>query len=218
MSVRKDPSGRRWVEVEIEVPGTLEQVWEAIASGPGVSAWFVPTEVRADGTVVCHFGPGMDQIGKPTLWEPPRRFAARTSNFGLEGMDGKEDSMRITLTSVMVDDQEKALAFYAGTLGFVKLDIPMGPFKFLTVVSPEEPDGTQLLLEPNANPAARAFQEVMMEQGIPLASFGVADIQKEHQRLVKLGVSFTTGPTKSGPATLAVFKDTCGNLIQIAQT
>jgi catechol 2,3-dioxygenase-like lactoylglutathione lyase family enzyme len=97
------------------------------------------------------------------------------------------------------------------------MDIPMGHFSFLTVVSPEDPDGTQLLLEPNENPAAKIFQAAMMEQGIPLTSFGVDDVRKEYERLRKLGVDFTMEPTETGPTTTAVFKDTCGNLIQIAQ-
>ena len=126
--------------------------------------------------------------------------------------------MRIKLTSVFVKDQEKALQFYTGTLGFVKKsDIPAGEYRWLTVVSPEEPNGTQLVLEPNNNPAARAYQEAIFIQGIPAASFFVDDIHKEYDRLKKMGVAFKSGPTKAGPATIAVFKDTCGNLIQINQ-
>ena len=124
--------------------------------------------------------------------------------------------MKIKLTSVLVDDQDKALKFYTEVLGFVKKrDIPAGEFKFLTVVSPEEPDGTELLLEPNENPAAKTFQKAIFEQGIPLAAFAVEDIQKEYERMKKLGVVFTMEPTKMGPVTQAVFDDTCGNLIQI---
>jgi len=126
--------------------------------------------------------------------------------------------MRIKLTSVFVKDQEKALQFYTGALGFVKKsDISAGQYRWLTVVSPEEPDGTQLVLEPNENPAARAYQEAIFIQGIPAASFFVDDVQKEYDRLKKMGVAFKSGPTQAGPAMIAVFEDTCGNLIQISQ-
>jgi catechol 2,3-dioxygenase-like lactoylglutathione lyase family enzyme len=126
--------------------------------------------------------------------------------------------MKIKLTSVLVDDQDKALKFYTDILGFVKkFDIPVGEFKWLTVVSPEEPDGTELVLEPNNNPAASTYQKALFEQGIPLTAFEVDDIHKEYARLKALGVVFTMEPTKMGPSTLAVFEDTCGNLIQIYQ-
>jgi catechol 2,3-dioxygenase-like lactoylglutathione lyase family enzyme len=126
--------------------------------------------------------------------------------------------MRIKLTSVFVKDQEKALQFYTGTLGFVKkLDIPMGKYRWLTVVSPEEPDGTQLLLEPNDNPTARTFQEAIFTQGIPAAAFFVDDIQKEYNKLNKMGVGFKSSLVKSESTTYAIFDDTCGNLIVINQ-
>ena len=126
--------------------------------------------------------------------------------------------MRIKLTSVYVDDQDKALKFYTEVLGFVKKrDIPVGEFKFLTVVSPEEPDGTELLLEPSENPATQAFKKAVFEQGIPLATFFVEDNQKEFVRMKKLGVKFTMEPTSMGPTTAAVFDDTCGNFIQLNQ-
>jgi catechol 2,3-dioxygenase-like lactoylglutathione lyase family enzyme len=122
------------------------------------------------------------------------------------------------LSSVLVEDQEKALKFYTEVLGFVKKrDFPVGKFKWLTVVSPEGPEGVQLLLEPNENPAARSFQQAMFEQGIPMRAFSVDDIEAEHRRLRDLGVRFTMEPTKNGPATVAVFDDTCGNLIQLYQ-
>ena len=112
----------------------------------------------------------------------------------------------------------KHLNFYTEVLGFVKnKDIPLGEFRWLTVVSPEEPDGTELLLEPNQNPAAKTFQAALFKQGIPLTAFEVEDIQKEFQRMKKLGAVFTMEPVKTGPAILAVFDDTCGNLIQIYQ-
>ena len=118
----------------------------------------------------------------------------------------------------MVDDQDKALKFYTEVLGFVKKrDIPVGEAKFLTVVSPEEPDGTELLLEPSDNPAAKTFKKAIFEQGIAATAFAVEDIQKEYERMKKLGVKFAMEPTKMGPVTQAVFDDTCGNLIQIYQ-
>jgi catechol 2,3-dioxygenase-like lactoylglutathione lyase family enzyme len=126
--------------------------------------------------------------------------------------------MRIKLSSVFVDDQDKALKFYTEVLGFVKkTDIPVGQYKWLTVVSPEEPDGTELLLEPSDNPATKTFKKAIFEQGIPLTAFAVEDVQKEYERLKKLGVRFTMEPTKTGPTTVAVFDDTCGNFIQIYQ-
>ena len=125
--------------------------------------------------------------------------------------------MRINVTSVLVDDQERALRFYADILGFVpKTDIPLGEHRWLTVVSPEDPGGTELLLEPDAHPAARPFKAALVEDGIPFTSFGVADVQAEYERLRALGVTFTQQPVEMGPVTTAVFDDTCGNLIQIA--
>jgi predicted enzyme related to lactoylglutathione lyase len=126
--------------------------------------------------------------------------------------------MKIKLTSVMVDDQEKALKFYTEILGFVKkTEIPMGEHKWLTVVSNEERDGVELLLEPMGFPPAKVYQKAVFDAGIPLAVFFVDDIQKEFERLEKLGVKFNTKPTKMGPVTLAVFEDTCGNNLQIVQ-
>jgi predicted enzyme related to lactoylglutathione lyase len=126
--------------------------------------------------------------------------------------------MKIILTSVMVDDQDKALKFYTEVLGFVKKnDIPMGEARWLTVVSPEGPDDVELLLEPMGFPPARTYQKALFEAGIPLTSFAIDDIQKEYERMKKLGVVFKTAPTKMGPVTIAVFEDTCGNLIQMAQ-
>jgi glyoxylase I family protein len=126
--------------------------------------------------------------------------------------------MRIKLTSLMVDDQDKALKFYTEVLGFQKKhEFPAGGYKWLTVVSPEAPQDIELSLEPNANPAAKTFQKAMFDQKIPLAAFEVGDIEKEYDRLAHLGVVFTTKPTRTGPVTIAVFSDTCGNLIQIYQ-
>ncbi len=126
--------------------------------------------------------------------------------------------MKIKLNSVFVDDQDKALKFYTEVLGFVKKrDIPVGQFKWLTVVSPEGPDDIELLLEPNDNPAAKTYQKAIFEQGIATTSFAVEDIQKEYERMKKLGVVFTMEPTKMGPVIVAVFDDTCGNLIQLSQ-
>ncbi len=126
--------------------------------------------------------------------------------------------MRIYLTSVYVDDQDKALAFYTDILGFEKkVEVPVGEHRWLTVISPEDPDGPELLLEPDAHPASRAFKTALRADGIPLTSFAVEDIRKEHERLQGLGVQFTMEPTEMGPVTIAVFDDTCGNLIQIAE-
>ncbi len=126
--------------------------------------------------------------------------------------------MKIKLNSIFVDDQDKALAFYTDKLGFVKKhDIPLGEFKWLTVVSPEEPNGTELVLEPNDNPAASTFQKAIFEQGIPITAFTVNDIQADYERLKGLGVEFTMEPTNMGMTTMAVLNDTCGNLIQIFQ-
>ena len=127
--------------------------------------------------------------------------------------------MKIVLTSVLVDNQDKALRFYCDTLGFqTKLDIPMGEHRWLTVVSPSDPEGVQLVLEPDAHPAARKFKAALKADGIPVTSFQVEDIQAEHARLSALEVSFTQPPVAMGPVTTAVLDDTCGNLIQIMQT
>lgn len=126
--------------------------------------------------------------------------------------------MKIVVTSVLVDDQEKALRFYTDVLGFVKKhDIPMGPYRWLTVVSPGDEDGTELVLEPDAHPAAGVFKRALVEDGIPYTSFGVDDVQAEFDRLCSAGVHFTQPPVAMGPVTTAVLDDTCGNLIQIAQ-
>ena len=126
--------------------------------------------------------------------------------------------MRIKLHSIMVDDQDKALAFYTKVLGFqLKHDIPAGGARWITVVSPEGPADLELVLEPNENPAGRAFQEAMFAQGIPLAAFEVDDVETEFARLQKKKVVFTMKPTVMGPVTIAVFADTCGNLIQLYQ-
>ena len=124
--------------------------------------------------------------------------------------------MKIILTSIFVDNQDDALRFYTEKLGFVeKENVPIGAFKWLTVVSPDDEGGTELLLEPNDNPAAQTYQKEIFKQGIPAASFGIDDIEKEYERLTSLGVVFTTKPTQVGGATVATFDDTCGNLIQI---
>ena len=125
--------------------------------------------------------------------------------------------MNITLTSVFVDDQEKALRFYTDVLGFVaKNDVPMGEHRWLTVVSPDQPDGVELVLEPDEHPAARAYKQGLVADGIPYNSFSVTDVQAEYDRLTALGVRFTQPPTQMGPVTTAVLDDTCGNLLQIA--
>jgi predicted enzyme related to lactoylglutathione lyase len=134
------------------------------------------------------------------------------------GAGQEERGPRIIVTSVLVDDQDKALRFYTDVLGFVKKqDLPVGKFRWLTVVSPESPDGVELLLEPNDNPAALTFQKAIFDQGIPLAMFGVDDLEREYGRLRKLGVAFRTPPTPMGQVGIAVLEDTCGNLIQLTQ-
>ncbi len=124
--------------------------------------------------------------------------------------------MKIKITTIYVDDQEKALRFYTEVLGFLKkADFTQGPFRWLTVASPEEPDGTQLQLARDDNPAGRAYQQAIFAQGQPAAMFYVDDVQREHDRLKPLGADFTMPPTKVTGSTIAMLKDTCGNLIQI---
>ena len=126
--------------------------------------------------------------------------------------------MKIKLTSLFVNDQAKALEFYTKTLGFLKKqDVTAGKYRWLTVSSPEEPNGTQVVLEPNDNPAAKSYQESIFKQGIPSTMFFVDDIQKEYERLKSQGVKFTMAPTKTPGSTIARFDDTVGNLIQITQ-
>ncbi|WP_409300375.1 VOC family protein [Peribacillus sp. SCS-155] len=126
--------------------------------------------------------------------------------------------MKIIVTSLFVQDQEKALEFYTAKLGFVKKeDVPVGEFRWITLVSPDAQDGTELLLEPNNHPAAKEYQKKIFGDGIPATMFGVSDIHKEYKRLLDNGVKFTMEPKKMGEVTIAVFDDTCGNLIQIVQ-
>jgi catechol 2,3-dioxygenase-like lactoylglutathione lyase family enzyme len=125
--------------------------------------------------------------------------------------------MKINLTSVLVDDQAKALDFYTDKLGFVKkTDVPMGEFRWLTLVGSDDPDGPELLLEPDAHPAAKPFKDALVSDGIPYTSFAVDDATAECKRLQALGVRFTQEPLQMGPVTTAVLDDTCGNLIQIS--
>ncbi|MYR61426.1 VOC family protein [Streptomyces sp. SID625] len=127
--------------------------------------------------------------------------------------------MRIHLSSVFVDDQEKALRFYTEVLGFVKKhDVPVGPDRWLTVVSAEEPDGTELLLEPSGHPAVRPYKSALVQDGIPATSFAVDDVHAEFERLRGLGVRFVQEPLEAGPVTTAVLDDTCGNLIQLVHS
>jgi catechol 2,3-dioxygenase-like lactoylglutathione lyase family enzyme len=126
--------------------------------------------------------------------------------------------MRIKLNSIMVDDQSKALKFYTEVLGFQKKhDIPVGEYRWITVVSPEGPSDLELALEPNANPAGKTFQQALFAQGIPATAFEVSDLAAEFARLTALKVAFTQEPTRAGPVMIAVFADTCGNLIQLYQ-
>ncbi|GHG99772.1 VOC family protein [Streptomyces rubradiris] len=127
--------------------------------------------------------------------------------------------MRIHLTNVFVDDQDKALRFYTEVLGFVrKHDVPLGEDRWLTVVSPEDPHGTELLLEPSGHPAVRPYKTALVQDGIPAASFAVDDVRAEFDRLRRLGVRFTQEPLETGTVTTAVLDDTCGNLIQLVHT
>jgi catechol 2,3-dioxygenase-like lactoylglutathione lyase family enzyme len=126
--------------------------------------------------------------------------------------------MRIVVSSIFVDDQEKALAFYTQKLGFVKkTDIPLGAARWLTVVGPDNTDGTELVLEPDSHPAVGPFKSALAQDGIPFTSFAVEDIHAEYERLRSAGVEFTQPPIVMGPVTTAVLDDTCGNLIQLAQ-
>jgi catechol 2,3-dioxygenase-like lactoylglutathione lyase family enzyme len=126
--------------------------------------------------------------------------------------------MKIHLSSVFVDDQDKALRFYTDVLGFVKkTEVPLGEHRWLTVVSPEDPDGTELVLEPDGHPAVKPYKAALVADGIPVTSFAVDNVHAEFNRLRELGVHFTQEPLEMGPVTTAVLDDTCGNLIQIAQ-
>lgn len=126
--------------------------------------------------------------------------------------------MNIIVTSLFVDDQDKALKFYTDVLGFVKKhDVPAGNFRWITVVSKDNENGTELVLEPNDNQAAQDYQNSLLQQGIPATMFGVNDIDKEYERLISHGVEFTMEPTAAGDMKLAVFNDTCGNLIQLIE-
>ena len=127
--------------------------------------------------------------------------------------------MRINLASVLVDDQDKALRFYTEVLGFTKKhEVPLGAHRWITVVSPEDPDGVELALEPDEHPMAKPYKDALVQDGIPFTSFAVEDVQREYERLSALGVRFTQEPMEAGPVTTAVLDDTCGNLIQIAAT
>lgn len=126
--------------------------------------------------------------------------------------------MKIIVTSIFVDDQEQALEFYSEILGFVKKhDVPAGEFRWITLVSPNDLEGTELVLEPNNHPAAKEYQKKLYDDGIPATMFGIEDVHQEYERLLKQGVKFTMEPKNVGEVTIAIFDDTCGNLIQIAQ-
>ncbi len=130
----------------------------------------------------------------------------------------RRTSLKIIVTSLFVQDQGRALEFYSEKLGFIKKeDVPVGEFRWITLVSPDDQGGTELLLEPNNHPAAKEYQQRIYADGIPATMFGVADIQAEYRRLKDKGVTFTMEPTKMGDITIAVFDDTCGNLIQIVE-
>ena len=133
-------------------------------------------------------------------------------------VEKESTALKIRVASLIVDDQDKAEKFYTEVLGFeVKENVPAGEFRWLTVVSPDERDGTQLALEPNDNPASKTFQEAIFDQGIPATMFFVEDVRKTYEKLVELGVVFTVQPRDMGGTFAAIFNDTCGNLIMIAQ-
>ena len=145
-------------------------------------------------------------------------FVIANSTGHTSQQSGGINNMKVIVTSIFVEDQDKALQFYSETLGFVKKhDVPAGEFRWITLVSPEDQKGTEIVLEPNNNPIAKDYQNRLFEEGIPVTMFGVEDIQKEYERLLQLGVKFTMKPTKMGEISIAVFDDTCGNLIQIIQ-
>lgn len=126
--------------------------------------------------------------------------------------------MKVIVTSIFVQDQDKALEFYSEKLGFIKKDdVPAGEYRWITLVSPEDQGGTEILLEPNDHPAAKEYQKKLFADGIPATMFGVEDVRKEYLRLTEKDVQFTMEPTEMGNVTIAVFDDTCGNLIQIIQ-
>lgn len=154
-----------------------------------------------------------------TLWMQVKHSHKNLSNEHSQlNIKGGKNIMKIIVTSIFVEDQDKALEFYSETLGFVKkYDVPAGEFRWITLVSPDEKEGTELLLEPNNHPAAKEYQQKIFADGIPATMFGVTDIRKEYKRLVKKGVKFTMKPTEMGEVTIAVFEDTCGNLIQIVE-
>lgn len=146
------------------------------------------------------------------------RFAAGMVHKYLQEVRTREKTMKIRFASVFVDDQEKALRFYTDVLGFVKKsDMPVGDFRWLTVVSPDGPAEIELLLEPNDNPAAKTYQEAIFAQDIAATAFVVGNIEREHERLAGLGVHFRIPPTETQGPTIAMFEDTCGNLIQLVQ-
>ena len=126
--------------------------------------------------------------------------------------------IRIVVTSILVDDQQKALRFYTEKLGFIKkTEVPLGEHSWLTVVPPNDPEGIELVLEPDTHPAVRPFKEALVADGIPFTSFGVDDVHAEYERLRRAGVRFTQPPVSMGPVTTAVLDDTCGNLIELAK-
>ena len=145
-----------------------------------------------------------------------RNVSANTLGNDMAGKETGGATLKIKLSKIYVDDQEKALRFYTDVLGFVKkADFSQGPFRWLTVASPEEPDGTELQLALNDDPAAKAYQQATFKQGQPAAMFYVDDVQREHDRMKPLGAKFTTPPNKVTGSTIAIVNDTCGNLIQI---
>ena len=212
-----DPTRRKILDELAERDGqTLFEICSRLAMKHGLTSSRQAVSQHLDvleavGLVVSH------REGRYKFHHFDRRPLEQIADIWRRTDPGGRD-VRINLTSVLVDDQDKALRFYTDVLGFEKkTEVPMGEHRWLTVVSPDDPDGTELLLEPDAHPAAKVFKEALVGDGIPFTSFAVNDVAAEFARLKGLGVRFTQEPAAMGPVTTAVFDDTCGNLIQIAQ-
>lgn len=215
-----------WVVSRITVRGTHRGEWLGMApTGKTLEFTGVNIDKVIDGRIVEHGGAA--NLYAPLLEAGAIRTVDDSTDRTLQtDPDVRSDQpttrpeaqMKIKLSSIVVDEQDKALKFYTDILGFVKkTDFPVGEFRWLTVVSPQGPEDIELVLEPNAHPAAKTYQEAIYKDGIPATAFAVEDIQQEYERLKKLGVRFTMEPTKTGGPTIAVFDDTCGNLIQLYQ-
>jgi catechol 2,3-dioxygenase-like lactoylglutathione lyase family enzyme len=231
--------GARWITVvSVDEPNGTEASLEPIAGFPAARKF--QKALFEAGTPLVSFASGdiekqverLKGLGVKFSVEPtsvgPTRIAILDDTCGnhiqiyqttgISNSTGLTSTLKIKRNSVLVDDQEKALKFYTETLGLVKKkEMPTGAARWLTVVSPDEPDGTELLLEPLSFAPARTWQATLHKGGIPLTQLAVADVQSSYDRLTRLGVVFRGKPTKMGPTTMAIFDDTCGNLIQLIQ-